>query len=529
VKINLRNTIVLTSYLRGLALCAGLLLFLVKGSLGQENVLEKKITINRQYTTLYNALNQVSEKADCLFIYDSQVVEDDKHVKLVADHLPLKQLLDNLLANPGLGYKVIGKHILIYPLEKVQKVQLTSPGIVRTDTVRTYYYLKGRVFDNENKNPVPYVSIGIEQHNIGTITNTDGCFILKIPADCANASLIISHIGFKSQTIPIQLIDNEQVDIFLERRIISIQEVIIRYIDPVTIVTKAVEQREVNNSKSPVYLTTFYREGVKKNEKVISYSEAVFKVYKSSFDLNEQYDQVKLLKSRKVQNTSAKDTVLIKFKAGILAGLQLDIVKSLPGFLDIEQFPLYTFTYSDLVSYNDREAYAITFKQKRGVEDPLFTGTLFIDNESFAILGADFEVNPDYLDKAINDLVQKKSRKLIVKFEKINYSISYTNYNGRYYLNHARSDLYMKTRFRNRLAFTHFNTFMEIATCHIDTLNVNRFGKQEVIKPDIVFSDAPYQYDEAFWGDYNFIAPEAKLNEALSRILGKIEKIEQDQ
>jgi hypothetical protein len=55
---------------------------------------------------------------------------------------------------------------------------------------------------------------------------------------------------------------------------------------------------------------------------------------------------------------------------------------------------------------------------------------------------------------------------------------------------------------------------------------VARFGKQEIIKPNVVFSDAPYKYDETFWGDYNIIAPEEKLSDALSRITSKIEKIE---
>jgi hypothetical protein len=193
--------------------------------------------------------------------------------------------------------------------------------------------------------------------------------------------------------------------------------------------------------------------------------------------------------------------------------------------MSLDQLPYYTFTYSDVVSYNERDAYAITFVQNKGVLEALYTGTLYIDNESFAVLGADFEVNPAFLDKVVDELVQKKSRRLKVKFEKINYSISYSNYNGRYYLNHARSDLQIRTRMKNHLSTDRFYTFMEIATCAIDTVNVTRFGNKEVMKPDVVFSDASYTYDDSFWGDYNIIAPEARLGEALSKIMGKIEEI----
>ena len=163
--------------------------------------------------------------------------------------------------------------------------------------------------------------------------------------------------------------------------------------------------------------------------------------------------------------------------------------------------------------------------QNPGIREALYSGTLYIDKESYAILGADFEVNPEFLDLAADNLILKKSRNLIVKLEKISYSVSYTPFNGKYYLNHIRCDLRLKTRQRKHLTYDNFSTFLELATCHIDTVGVVKFPRQEVIKPNVVFSDAPFYSDNTFWGDYNIIAPEAKLSEALSKIIGKIEEI----
>jgi hypothetical protein len=232
-----------------------------------------------------------------------------------------------------------------------------------------------------------------------------------------------------------------------------------------------------------------------------------------------------MLKSRKVQNENPRDTVFLKLKAGVLSALQLDIVKCVPGFLDLTPPAEYNYTYSDLVSYSSKDAYAITFVQKENLEKALYTGTVYIEKESFAILGADFEINPDFLDIAADELVLKKSRRLIVKLEKINYSVSYMPFNGRYYLKHARCDIQLKTRLRNRLSSDNFNTFLELATCSIDTSGVERFPRQEVMKPNVVFSEQPYDGNDAFWGDFNVIIPEAKLTEALSKIIGKIEEI----
>ena len=505
--------------------CAGFMLLLVNTTCGQQALLDKIISIPKQRTTLYEALNLISDKADCLFIYDSQIVESDKRVKLSADNEPLKKVLDNILANPELAYKVIGQHILIYKFARENHAVIpSSSAIPVVDTLKNIV-IKGHIFDNENKTAVPYASIGITEQNIGTITNNDGYFELKVPATFSGSFLLVSHLGFMSQRIPIQLIKEQQVDIYLERRIISIQEVIIRYIDPKILVEKALDQRKLNNNLEPVYTTSFYREGVQRNNRFISYSEAVFKVYKSSFIHGEFSDQVKLLKSRKILNTNPNDTVFLKLKGGVLSALQLDIVKTVPDFLDQAQPNQYTYTYSDLVSYNSSDAYAVTFVQNPGIREALYSGTLYIDKESYAILGADFEVNPEFLDLAADNLILKKSRNLIVKLEKISYSVSYTPFNGKYYLNHIRCDLRLKTRQRKHLTYDNFSTFLELATCHIDTVGVVKFPRQEVIKPNVVFSDAPFYSDNTFWGDYNIIAPEAKLSEALSKIIGKIEEI----
>ena len=117
------------SLFRSLILISGIFLAALHEAYAQSSILDERITIQRTHTTLYNALNLISEKADCLFIYDSQIVESDKKVKLEAENKPLKQILDNILSNPDLTYKVIGRHILIYKAKKEESVVATVPKV----------------------------------------------------------------------------------------------------------------------------------------------------------------------------------------------------------------------------------------------------------------------------------------------------------------------------------------------------------------------------------------------------------------
>ncbi len=502
------------------------ILFLFDTTYGQVPLLEKTVSIPKQHTTLYKALNLISQNADCFFIYDSETLESDKRIKLYADNQPLNKVLDDILSDPRLAYRVLGRHILIYKAKNdappVKEIQPFSPSMDIINNV----IIKGHVYDNESKTAIPYATVGIVEENIGTVTNSDGFFLLKIPDSLIGTSLVVSHLGYLSQRIPVQLLNEQQVDLFLIRRIISIQEVIIRYIDPNVIIEKAMEQRKVNCAPDPVYLTAFYREGVQKNNKYTSYSEAVFKVYKSPYDAGVfSSDQVKLLKSRKAIDTNNPDTVFLKLKAGVQSALQLDIVKFVAGFLDQTPPVEYTYSYTNMVSCNARDAYAITFTQVPGLEKALYAGTVYIEKEGFAIIGADFEINPAYLDLAAADLVVKTSHKLIVKLKKVNYSVSYAPFNGRYYLKHARCDIQVTTRLRHHFSTDHFSTFLEFATCKIDTSVIEKFSKQETLRSTVVFSDLPYNSNDAFWGNFNIIPPEAKLTEALSGMIGKIEEI----
>ncbi|MBW6499374.1 MAG: carboxypeptidase-like regulatory domain-containing protein [Bacteroidales bacterium] len=483
-------------------------------------MLDEEVTLQRQTSTVYSLLNQISRQTGCFFVYDSELIDNHRRVSIRRNRKDIRTFLQEILNDESLSFLTIQNHILIYrPLPEGESplANVDKPAVPSSFTVR------GRVLDQVSGAPMPYASVGIPERGMGISTNQDGFFQLRLPLSLIEENLQVSYLGYKSQKLPLRLLDGNQVDIMMETDYISMQEVIIRYYDPKTIIREALERREENYSPEPVYLLSFYREGVQRNNKFLNYSEAVFRMYKSPYNAPLVSDQVMLLKARNITNIDRSDTLVLKLKAGVQSVIELDIMKNLPDFLDPEFIDEYEFTNADLLFRNGRGVFAVEFRQKENVRGPLFMGIIYIDQEHMAVIEADFEINPRYLNQAQHRFVTKRNPNYVSNIEQASYTINYQYYNGRYHLNHLRGELKLKFRRKGQLFSNNYSAFIEMAVGLIEEGNVSRFGRREVLQPNIIFTDQGYQYDETFWGEYNIITPEASINEALSRISSRIE------
>jgi hypothetical protein len=521
-KINIAKNIYTIPIIFGVPLL-WLLLINPTVSFAQDNndVFAQRVSLPRQRTSVYQALNQLSDSIGYLFAYDSKLIDSDRKVKPNIIDIPLLDALNQLLNDTTLTCKIIDKHILIYP--KPFKPKSDSNNVLN-DSI-SYYTLKGRVLDAQTLEPLAYATIGIPEIALGNITNIDGAFLLKVSKKIASKNVLVSHIGYQTKSVPLALLQFGSVDIHLNTDFISIQEVIIRNIDPKQLVRDALAKINKNYSQQPVYSNSFYREGVSKNGKYQNYSEAIFRIYTSAYSFSPERDQLKLIKSRKTQNLEPTDTLSIKLKGGVISSLSLDIIKNKPVFLDEENWGYYNFIKKDILTIGNRLAYAIGFEQNDVISEPLVNGVMYIDIENLAILGADFEVNPKHISKTVNQYIYKTNRKLRLKPSRINYTVRYANYNGVYHLSHVRGDLRFKYRFRRNFLSNSFHLFFELVTTQIDTKNVTRFNRKEVDPGNNVFFETNYSYDQSFWSNLNTIAPEQNIFESLKVIKAKIEEI----
>lgn len=487
----------------------------------QTGVLQQTVVLERQYSTIYSVLNQISNQTGYYFVYSTEILDSDKKVRLRTGDMPLIAWLNKIIDDPQVDYYIIDNHILVYrPEGNVAAIQEDDGYPEKRELI-----IRGRILDENSRTPLPFATVGIKDRATGIITNSDGVFTLKLSEDDINSQIFVSHIGFLTQSIPVKLFQNDKVDILLETDYISIQEVMIRYYDPVVIVNAAREKIVDNYSDEPVYLLNFYREGVMRSNRFINYSEALFQIYKSPYTRKFERDQVRLLQSRTISNIDQTDTLILKIRAGIRSSLELDFVKNIPDFINKEFLHEYDFTKADIVSRDGARAYAIAFKQKSNITQPLYTGILYIDMESLAFLGADFEVHPKYINKARDKFITRQNRSYRASVEKAAYTVSYKYFDGNYHLNHVRADLHLRYRRRYQIFGNNYHVFVEMATSRIDTNDVNRFDRGDALRTDRVFIDGNHSYDPDFWSNYSIIAPEDHITQAISLIESKIESI----
>jgi hypothetical protein len=485
---------------------------------GQATILDSVYTFRAGHVKTGSALDIISRQTGFTFTYDSRLINEDDKVELTFSGARLASILDNILKSDSLVYTVIDRYIII---SKIAPQNITLKDSTALEEV---FYISGRVTDAESGEFLPYATVAVKNTGRGMVSNASGEFGLKITRALLTDTLVFSCLGYQNREIPVEQALGNNYDVSLLREFIPIPAIIIKTRVPQEIITKSVSFTGRNYGTTPALLTGFYREGVAKKQELQVYSEAIIQVYKSPYAGSLLNDQIRIFKSRKIENTSSDDTLAIRLKAGLSTCLELDVMRNDFDFLQRETMKDYTYRLSDIVSTDNDAAYVIDFEQREGVDLPLYRGTMFINADDYALLHVDFEIHPRYIQKLKESFIQSSSRGFDTWPVSGKYSVSYRKINDRYFLNHVRGELVFTSKKKKKLFNSQFNVFFELAVSGIRTDNVQRFDREELAPIHSVFSKTITNYDYKFWGDQDFLKPEENLLQALENMKVKLQE-----
>lgn len=142
--------------------------------------------------------------------------------------------------------------------------------------------LKGRVTDKSTSEGIAFVSIGIEGTTVGTATNPDGYFQLKVPDEFKSSNLYFSAIGYVSVSSPITgFAAGKDIEILLDPQSYKIEAVDVAAESLVLqrILRTASERIPENYQKGTLDMKIYYQEQQSAGTATSSAQQAIVSLY----------------------------------------------------------------------------------------------------------------------------------------------------------------------------------------------------------------------------------------------------------
>lgn len=170
-----------------------------------------KVSVDINRGTLRNAFSQIEKQTDFRFAYRNELISAFKNLNISGEVRSVKSTLDELLKGTGLNYKQVNNSIIIFR---------ENPVLMR-ETAQDIY-INGVVTD-ENKLPLPGVSVKIKGTNKGVTTKGDGSYIIQVPDE--TAILVFSYIGYVTTEAPVK--NGRRTSVSLKPQVGTLDDVVV--------------------------------------------------------------------------------------------------------------------------------------------------------------------------------------------------------------------------------------------------------------------------------------------------------------
>lgn len=388
----------------------------------------------------------------------------------------------------------------------------------------SFLTITGLLKDAKTGEKIIYATISVPNTGIGTVSNSDGEFTLKVNKSLNAEFFEVSHLSYATTKFKISESLGKDKTLYIEPQFLMLKEISVIPKDARGIVEMALRNIRKNYSEIPNMMTGFYRETIRQRRDYLSISEAVVDIYKAPYPTMQE-DQVKIYKGRKGSNVKKADTLMVQLQGGPNVAMLLDIVKNTDLSIALDNLDNYKFEFGSMVNIDDKLNWVISFSPNVIRDEPLYYGKLYINQDNMAITRAEFSLDLGDEMKASRVFVQKKPMGLIFLPTSTSYLVTYKEQKGKYYLNYVRVDLKFRCDWKKRLFKNYYTVMSEVAITDRNEENVARFANQEVFRSNMVFAEKVESFSDAnFWGEYNIIEPEESIESAIKKLSKSMKK-----
>lgn len=475
------------------------LIFLISPLLrlqAQEKVepLERQISLKMDSATVESILEKLVSDNELFFSYNPDLLPANKF-NFAVSALPLREVLKRLLPDSLFTVSLINRQLII---------NMVEPKPLK---------LSGKVVEKDGKSPIPFAAVALEGTFIGTMTNREGAFDLNIPWTFRNNSINISSLGYKQQNMSIQALKQNGLVRLLDESI-RLREILVKPSDPKYILEQFRNNIARNYAEEPQLMVTFYRETARQDGAYVGVWEAVMEILKPPYKYSEP-ERVRFVKGRKADLNRKPKQVYLKIQGGPLGINTLDVVKNLETFLDPEYEYLYQYRIEQPELINGRITWIIRFDRVTETDFPCFNGKIWIDADSYALVGAEYSYDKKSLKINGASFIQKEPIGFDTRPETVEYSVRYRFAGNKWQFYTAHSDIVFRVKQKSKFKTEYRNVTDVLVTQQFPFPKKGRFGPDGLFHEKDIFSEKMGIYDKEFWGNYNVIKPDEDLRKAV--------------
>lgn len=171
---------------------------------------QERITLKMNEAEIKKVLFAIEKKSNYRFLFSENALKRKPKVTVDAVEASVTDLLDKILANTGVSYKILGSNLVVL-----------KEGITASEIASQDLRVSGRV-TNSSGEPMQGVSVSVKGARTGTTTDANGNFSIVVPDD---AVLIFSSIGYESQEVAVA--GKANISVTLELSAKKIDEVVV--------------------------------------------------------------------------------------------------------------------------------------------------------------------------------------------------------------------------------------------------------------------------------------------------------------
>lgn len=171
---------------------------------------QDRITLKMNEAEIKKVLFAIEKKTNYRFLFSENALKKKPKVTVDAVDAPVTELLDKILANTGVSYKILASKLVVL------KEGITAGEIASNDLRVT-----GKVTAATGE-ALAGVSVSVKGSRTGTTTDANGNFAITVPDD---ATLVFSYVGFENFEVAVA--GKTAINVSLQQSAKKIDEVVV--------------------------------------------------------------------------------------------------------------------------------------------------------------------------------------------------------------------------------------------------------------------------------------------------------------